>query len=258
MNAPGRFAGPLRFRQLIPEPGTVEVADLMSSLHLEDRAGEDRPYTIVNFISSADGRAAFGGRSGALGDESDRELFHGLREHVDAVFAGTRTLRVERYGRLVRDPERRRRRVEAGRSPEPLACVVTRTGDVPTNAPLFSEPEARIVVFSPVDVDLSGCPAQLELVLVDPGELTLTTVLRRLRFQHGIASLLCEGGPTVFGALLREQLVNELFLTVAPKLAGGGSSPTIASGPELPELRPLEPIWLLERGGALYLRYAVG
>jgi riboflavin-specific deaminase-like protein len=248
----------LEFRQLIPRHATVEVSDLLAGLALGASADSERPYTIVNFIASADGRAAFRGRSGALGDEADRELFHGLREQADAVLAGTVTLRTERYGRLVRDPERRRARAQAGRTPEPLACVVTRSGEVPTQAPLFSEPEARIVVFSSVPVDLTDCRAQVELVSVDPGELTLTTVLRRLRSDFGIGLLLCEGGPTLFGALLEERLVDELFLTLAPKLAGGGSSPTIASGAELAELEPLELVWALEHSSALYLRYTIG
>lgn len=247
----------MEFRQLIPQPAAVEVADLLAPLDLADRAGDERPYTIANFVSSADGQAAFRGHSTALGDRADREVFHGLREQADAVFAGTGTLRAERYGRLVRDPERRRRRVQAGRSPEPLACVVTRSGDLPLDIPMFSEPEARIVVFSPVEQHLSSCTAQVELVRLDRGELTLTTVLRRLRTDFGIGLLLCEGGPTVFGALLDEQLVDELFLTLAPKLTGGGASPSISAGPELSELEPLRLVWALEHDSALYLRYAM-
>ncbi len=221
----------MEFRQLLPEPAAVEVAALVASADLRALAGEDRPYTVANFISSADGRAAFHGRSGALGDPADRDLFHGLREQVDAVFAGTGTLRAERYGPLVRDPEGRRRREQAGRSPEPLACVVTRSGEVPSDIPLFTSPESQIVLFSSVPVDLGECKAQVELVQLDPAELTLTTVLGRLRSDFGVASLLCEGGPTVFGALLQERLVDELFLTIAPKLVGGGTSPTIRAAP---------------------------
>lgn len=247
----------MEIRQLLPEPAIMAVEDLVASLDLAGRAGEERPYTVANFISTLDGRAAFGGRSAPLGDPADRELFHGLRERVDAVFAGSGTLRAERYGRLTKDPERRRRRAAAGLAPEPLACVVTLSGKVPTEIPLFAEPEARVVVFGPTEPDLSEVAAQVEVVRLDMGELTLTTVSRRLRSDYGVRSLLCEGGPTVFGALLRERLVDELFLTLAPKLAGGGTEPTIASGTELSELQQLEPVWALAHGGALYLRYAL-
>jgi 5-amino-6-(5-phosphoribosylamino)uracil reductase len=96
------------------------------------------------------------------------------------------------------------------------------------------------------------------MVALEPGELTLTTVLRHLRSERGIRSLLCEGGPTMFGVLLQEGLADELFLTLAPKLAGGGTSPTIASGPELAEPDRLSLKWVLERQGSLFLRYEVG
>ena len=70
-------------------------------------------------------------------------------------------------------------------------------------------------------------------------------------------SLLCEGGPTLMGALLHERLVDETFLTLAPQLAGGGTGPTMSSGPALADPAGLELTWALERNGSLYLRYAV-
>lgn len=247
----------MELHQLIPRYGVVEVPEILETLGLAERAFPDRPYTIVNFIASADGRASFGGRSAPLGDKVDREIFHGLREQAEAVMAGTHTVRVEGYGRMTRDPERRRRRVEAGREAEPLTCLVSRSGDVPFEAPIFSVPEARIAVFGPADLELPETGAQVELVRLDPGELTLTTVLRRLRGDFGIRSLLCEGGPTLFNALLHERLVDELFLTLAPKLTGGGGEPAISNGPELTELAQLRLLWALERDHSLYLRYGL-
>jgi riboflavin-specific deaminase-like protein len=249
-------SGPdLELAQLLPDPRAIGVAELLRAIDPAKLTAGERPYTLVNFVATADGRAAFDGRSGPIGGQADRELFHGLRERVDAVMAGTGTLRTERYGRMARDPERRRRRVAAGLAPEPIACVVTRSGDVPTDIPLFAEPEARIVVFTPTELDVSSCAAQVEVVRLDPGELTMTTAFRRLRADHGVQLLLCEGGPTVFGALLQEDLADELFLTLAPKLAGGGSGPPISSGPALPELCDLDLLWALEQQGSLFLRY---
>jgi riboflavin biosynthesis pyrimidine reductase len=157
----------------------------------------------------------------------------------------------------VRDAERRRRRAASGLTPEPLSIVVTRSGDVPTDIPLFSDPGSRVVVFSPNALNISTLPAQVDVVRVDPGELTLTTVMRRLRSGYDVRSVLCEGGPALFGALLQEDLVDELFLSLAPKLTGGDSGPAITAGPELAELRGLSIVWLLELDGTLYLRYAL-
>lgn len=247
----------MEFRQLYPEPGSFEETDGFAGLGLADLPKDRRPFTIVNFVSSIDGRATFQGRSGALGDDGDHALFHGLREWSDAVLAGTRTLATERYGRIITSAERRERRLAGGRLPEPLACVVTMSGDLPADIPLFAEPEARIVVFTSTEPRLGSPAARVEVVRLDPGEMTLTSVMRRLHTDYQVSRLLCEGGPTLFGSLLREHLVDELFLTLAPKLTGGGTSPTITSGAELPELRELEPLWVLEREGSLYLRYGV-
>jgi riboflavin-specific deaminase-like protein len=244
-------------RRLHPKPGSIRIGELLADLNLAGRAPVDRPYTIVNFVASADGHAAFEGRSRGLSDPADRELFHGLRERVDAVIVGTNTLRTERYGRVVRDPDRRHRRAASGLSPEPLACIVSRSGDVPTDIPLFTDPASRVVVFTPAGLETSALAARVEVVRIDPGELTLTTVLRRLRANFDVRSLLCEGGPTLFAALLGEDLVDELFLSLAPKLTGGGSAPAITSGPELAEPRTLSLIWALEHQGSLYLRYGL-
>jgi riboflavin biosynthesis pyrimidine reductase len=244
------------YHQLLPASAEVQADALIAGLDLEERAPAARPYTLVNFVATADGSASFQGRSGDIGDEGDRGIFHALRERVDAVLAGTGTLRTERYGRILGKAERRQRRLDAGRVPEPLACVITRTGELPLEIPLFAEPEARVVVFSPTPIWLGDVPAQTHLELYDPGvERPLTQIMRTLRQAHAVSSLLCEGGPSLLHSLLHEQLVDELFLTVAPKLSGGSTDPSITTGEPLPELAQMRIAWLLERNDSLYLRY---
>lgn len=246
----------LEFRQLLPQPETVELGDLLQRVGVPPGPAGARPRVLVNFIASADGRCAFQGSSRALGDDGDRALFHGLREVADCVLVGTGTLRSEPYGRMLGRPERRERRLAAGRPAEPLACIITRTGEVPAQLPLFAEPESRIVIYAAAPLRLEVA-AQVEVVVLEPGELTPTTVMRRLAGDQGVEVVLCEGGPTLFASLLREGLADELFLTVAPKLAGGGPGPAITTGPELPEPAALQLIWLLERAGSLYVRYGL-
>jgi riboflavin-specific deaminase-like protein len=247
----------MELQRLHPSPGTVESAELLRDLGLADRAHAERPWLITNFATTADGRATIDGRSGPIGDDGDLEIFRRLRTQVDALLVGTRTLAIERYGRAVRRPELRAAREAIGLAPEPLLTLVSRSGELPLDAPLFGESAARVIAFAPPETPALDCAAQVELVRLDPAELTLTSALRRLRTEHGVRSVLCEGGPTLMGALLHEGLVDELFLTLAPQLAGGGTAPTMSMGPVLAAPAELELAWALERAGSLYLRYAV-
>jgi riboflavin biosynthesis pyrimidine reductase len=70
---------------------------------------------------------------------------------------------------------------------------------------------------------------------------------------EGVRAVMCEGGPTLHGSLQAQGLVDELFLTIAPKLSGG-AGPRILEGP-LPEVVGMELVWLLEEDGELYARY---
>ncbi len=243
----------MQFQRLLPEPALVDFSEVRDALALPVDAHPERPYVIANFVASADGRATLDGRSAPLSSAGDRAMFHLLREKVDAVIAGTGTLRTERYGRLVRDPDARRRRAKGGLEAEPIASVITRTGDVPVDIPLFSDPGGRIVVFT--GAPGPSFPPHVEVVRMDPSELTLTAVLRHLRLHDGVRRLLCEGGPMLFASLLHEQLVDELFLTIAPVLAGGGYGPTVTTGAGLAHPTTVRIRWLLEREGSLFARY---
>jgi len=85
------------------------------------------------------------------------------------------------------------------------------------------------------------------------GRVELPALLRSLR-EEGVRALLCEGGPTLHGSLQAAGLVDELFLTIAPKLSGGGVPPRILEG-ELDDVIGLELAWLLEEEGELFARY---
>ena len=85
----------------------------------------------------------------------------------------------------------------------------------------------------------------------------MRAALRALRADHGVRLLLCEGGPTILGALLREGLLDELFLTLAPLLAAGEPPLPTVTGQALPHPASLRLRWVLESEGELMLRYQV-
>ncbi len=212
-------------------------------------------------VSTADGRATVGGRSGPIGNRADRELFHGLRGVVDAVMAGAGTVRVERYGRIVPDAAHRRRRVQRGLGEEPLACIVSGRLALPPDLPLLAEPAARVAIVTSSTASLPASAAQVEYVRARrDGQLDLTLAMTELHERFQVHTLLCEGGPHLNSHLLSAGLVDELFLCLSPKLAGGdltaGETPLrILSGMELEPPAAIELLSVLESDSHLFLRY---
>lgn len=247
----------MSLRRLHPDPAELTPDTAFSALALGDLAPPGRPYLVSNMVSTLDGRAAIGGRSGPIGDEVDRQLFHHLRTQADAILVGAGTLRTERYGRLVRDPALREKRVREGLAADPLAVVVTHSLQLPLDIPLFQAPEQTIAIYTSSERELGDCPAEVHVARLPVTDLNMAAVLARLRSDHGVRSILCEGGPVLNRALLADGVMDELFLSVAPKLAGGSDEPTIVGPPELPEPMELELVWALESAGHLYLRYRV-
>ena len=245
----------MHLRRLHPEPAELTPEQATSGLRLGDLAPPDRPYLVVNMVATLDGRIAIGGRSGPIGDEADRELFHGLRTQADAVMVGAGTVRTERYGRIVRRPELRERRVAEGLAPDPLAVIVSGRLRLPPDLPLLQDPDSTVVIVTASAGELPEVPARVHYLRGDAGaELELRPILARLHAEFGVRSILCEGGPGLNEGLMREGLVDELFLSLAPKLAGGPPL-TLLTGDPLPEPVEAELLSLLEHDGHLFGRY---
>jgi riboflavin-specific deaminase-like protein len=241
-------------RRLLPDVAETTIAHQAATLDFPSMAPLERPYLYTNFALTLDGSATIGGRSGSIGSESDTAMLVALRTRADAVMIGAGTMRAERYGRVVGDPAKRERRVEEGLSADPLMVIVSGRLDLPWDAPLFTEGHGRVVICTASDMDPPGTETPVDVVRHD-GAVDLTQALAHLRAEEGIRSLLCEGGPRLHAQLIEAGLVDELFVTHAPKLAGG-TGPGIAVG--LPEAeRPLELAWLLadDETDELFARY---
>jgi riboflavin biosynthesis pyrimidine reductase len=251
-------------KRLVPpgEPTTVER--LVAELDIAERAAarRGRPYTLLNMIGTADGRATLEGRSGAIGGEADKALFLELRTAVDGVLVGAGTVRAERYGRLVRDERRRRTRRKRGLVEEPLACVVSGRLAVGADIPLLADPQARVAILTSSAASLAGdCRAEVEYVRATrEGMLDLPAALSVLYERYGMRTLLCEGGPHLAAQLVAEGLLDELLLSLAPRLGGGDATSEtlrILSGPQLDPPARLALVSALEHDSYLFLRYAL-
>jgi riboflavin-specific deaminase-like protein len=240
-------------QRLLPNPGPTTVEQQLSGLDLIDLGFTDRPYLVVNFAVTIDGRAAIEGRSGPIGSKVDTEMLQLLRTRVDAVMIGAGTMRAERYGRIVSDPSLRARRERIGLPHDPLAVIVSGRLDLPWDAPLFTDGGGRVLIFTTSETEPPPTETPLQVVRHEGISVDLVEALRHLRVERGVRALLCEGGPGLHSELQSLELVDELFATVAAKLAGG-PEPRMIEG-ELPRRSEWELAWLLEERGELFARY---
>jgi riboflavin-specific deaminase-like protein len=255
----------LTVQPLLPHGPPTTVERFIEELDLADRAADGsrlRPHVLLNMVSTADGRATLSGRSGTIGGEADRELFHGLRTAVDAVMVGAGTVRAERYHRLVRDERALATRRRRGLVEQPLACIVSGRLALDGEIPLLADPGARVAILTSSEASLpEGCHADVDYVRATrEGRLDLPSALCELRERFAVHTLLCEGGPHLNSQLLADDLVDELFLSLSPRLAGGdvtGEALRILSGPELDPPATLELVGVLEHDSHLFLRYGV-
>jgi riboflavin biosynthesis pyrimidine reductase len=255
-----------RLERMLPMGDPTSVVEFVDGLGLWQRTGvaRARPRVLLNMISTVDGRASLGGRSGPLSSDADRELFHGLRAAVDAVLVGAGTVRTERYGRLVADASRRALRRRRGLEEEPLACIVSGRLAVDADIPLLQDQHSRVAVLtaSAASLSLPAAGAHVDYVrTARAGILDLPAALVELSERFAVRTLLCEGGPHLAGQMLAAELVDELFLSVSPKLAGGepagGEALRILAGAELEPPVELELLGVLGSGSDLFLRYGV-
>jgi riboflavin biosynthesis pyrimidine reductase len=248
---------------LDPPAEPLPASAVAERLGLWDRPSDPppRPRVLLNMVATADGRATLSGRSGPVSGAADRALFHALRAASDAILVGAGTIRTERYGRVLRDPSLRELRERRGLEPEPMACIVSGRLALGEDIPLLREPGSRVAILTASEASVPELGAQIEYVRSPGAQLDLPAAIAELAGRFAIFSLLCEGGPHLARELLAAQLVDEIFLTISPLLAGGepsgGEALRILAGAELEPAARLELLGVMSSDSYVFLRYAV-
>jgi riboflavin biosynthesis pyrimidine reductase len=240
--------------RLFPQPGPTSVEQQLDTYRPWDDPPAERPRVALNFAATLDGRASIEGHSGPIGSDVDTAMLVGLRQRFDAMMIGAGTMRVEQYGRIITDPDKRARREALGLPGDPL-MVIFGSLDLPWDAGLFTDGGGKVILFTGAEGDPPETATPVEVIREPGGRVDMATALRRLRAEHDVRAVLCEGGPRLHSQLQAGGLADELFLTIAPKLVGAGA--TILEG-ALPEVAQLELVWLLQEGSELFTRYKRG
>ena len=245
-------AGAPRFRSLIPRRAEHETLSSDDALSHWRTSGDDRLRLALNMIASVDGRIAVNGHSAALGGPADRALFHALRARADAVMAGAGTVRAERYGPIIRNPQSREWRVAHGLPEQPLAVIVSRRLELAPTLPLLADPDGHVVIITPLPGEIPPCAAKVDYARAA----TLRAGLAELRSRWGVRLLLCEGGPRLNASLAAESLIDELFLAISPLLVGDtADGRSLLTGGAPRETLAFELRMLLEHQSELYAHY---
>ena len=249
-------------------------------------APEQRPYCIANFVSTLDGVVSFnlpGQSEGAQiskSNEEDRFIMGLLRASADAVLVGSGTLQaVGPQGtwlpESVYQPAKdlyRKYRTEVLRKPEyPLVVIVTGTGGLDLASAVFHTPRTSVLILTTeqgkqrLSRSGSGALASVEVKALPTAEkgISPSAILTLLRQEVGVELLLHEAGPTLFGEFLAGGFMDELFLTVAPQIAGRVAMHPRPGLVANVEFSPTTAPWwkLLSTKSAadyLFLRYQVG
>jgi riboflavin biosynthesis pyrimidine reductase len=231
-------------RLLLPDPRPLPEAEL---LDLYD-PGPGHALR-AGFVLSTDGGVAHDGTSRTLQSPADSAAFHALRAVADAVLVGAGTARSEDYGPVRPRPDGRDWRESHGLPAQPPLVLVSRSLDLDPGARCFTGPTVVVTCHSAPD------PGRFpDVVFAGDEEVELADAVRQLA-DRGLTRLLCEGGPHLLTALLRQGLVDELCLTHTPLLVG--TAPTLLTQATDPPVG-LDLQHLVDGGdGVLLARYAV-
>lgn len=239
--------------------GTEDDQEIAAAYDGPRTAPPDRPYVLVNMVTSLDGATAVDGVSKALGSSADRAVFHRLRGMADAIVVGAGTMRAERYGPPRIDAATRQRRQARQQAPVPIMVVVSRSMHLDWSSAFFRAAERRPVVVTSRCADrraVAQADGLADLIQCGDDQVDLAAGLRHLR-DRGVDVALCEGGPSLNADLFAAGLVDELCVTVAPTVVGGTvPRGIVADRPEAPE-HALRLVHVLEADGFLLLRYLV-
>ncbi|WBL36530.1 dihydrofolate reductase family protein [Tepidiforma flava] len=226
---------------------------------------EGRPYVVINMVMSVDGKVVVDGTEQGLGSKVDQRLMRELRVHADVVLNGANTLRASGSSSRLGDPLLEQVRAARGREGLPIAATITATADLPLDRIFFTASDFDAVVYiargAPA-AKIAAVRATGRQVVILPKRNDLAAMLRHMRDDLGASLLLCEGGPMVNAGLFAIGAVDELFMTIGPRIVAGRDTLTPVEGERPFTRRTMKQLELVsavpnEETGELYCRYRV-
>ena len=241
-------------RQLLPKPARDAEPDLTT---VYAYPGRTKRWVRANMVSSLDGAAAADGRSEPLSGPADKQIFRVLRGLADVVLVGAGTVRTEGYGRPVLAREQfAEARSRVGQPAAAAVAVVSAGLDLDFDSPLYREavtPTITVTVEDAPEERLAAARAAGEVLVAGRGRVDLAAAVDLLA-ASGRGRILCEGGPHLLAGIAAAGRLDEMCLSVAPRLIAG-EGPRTLQGAEFDPPLPMKLHTLLTADGFLFARY---
>jgi len=247
-------------KMLFPHPIIdLAVEDVYRDLQFPEPP-TDRPYLILNFVTTLDGQATLsdGGVAG-IGSKTDHRLMRRLRILADCLLSGAGTVRKHNFRPIV-PADLEAERIARGLTPQPLAAVVSASGDLSLENNFFAQGHPLIFTTTSGAARLGPAASDRARVLsLGETRVDLLQALWVLRYEHHVRVVLSEGGPRLVHDLLSQGCVDELFLTLAPKIGSDRDALRLVEGPAFPlgALPQADLLHILIEGSELFLRYRI-
>jgi riboflavin-specific deaminase-like protein len=193
------------------------------------------PFIMVNMAMTADGKIATANRAiHSFGSARDLAHLYELRATADAVMCGARTVEISQSIMGTGGEKFRRRRLKHGLAEYNVRIIVSGSGSINPDAEIFKKKFSPIIILTTARISKANLKKLStvadEVKICGQTEINFRAVLLWLRKKHFIKRLLCEGGGELNAALFRAELVDEVHLTICPKIFGDRHAPTIADG----------------------------
>ena len=190
-----------------------------------------RPFVTANFAITWDGRVSTRKLTPAdFSSKRDKRRLSEIRASGDAVLVGASTASSDHMTIGISDPALREERVKRNQPAYPLRVIVSNSGRISPALRVFAKDTSPIVIFSTTRMTQrtrATLATKADLWLHESPEIDLAAMLSTLHAEYRVRRIVCEGGPRLFRALLSAELVDELHLTVCPRIFAGKKAPTL-------------------------------
>lgn len=243
-------------------PGEIAREEVYTDLGFATQTPENRPYVVVNMVMTLDGKVVIGGpgTTRLIGSRMDHYLMTRIEAQCDAVLFGATLVREDNPGYPWHDEARQARRLARGVRAEPLWAAVSTVGEFPTPPRMFDGGPDRTALFvsnATPPQTLEAFASRTTVITRGEHEVPLAEMLHVFRHDLGVRTLCCLGGAALNARMLALGLVDEVFVTMAPKIQNGRHGVTMFEGVAFPSdgLAQLSLKSVYTHESELYLRY---